>query len=153
MNPAVLLFSLSICAASAADEGLVADWFEPRSRLEMMPEPTKHGKVDRVGTHWRITGDSPLQLQCSPVTGEKWAPYDHRLAGLRVTSDGRDIATIGCMLQNSKPTDRSDHAVGFCIAPSGEKTTLGFPFPVQEDRYKGPEPFKGLLGQSSTKPK
>lgn len=149
------LFLLLLCVAAplfethAADGVPVAELFEPKLRMEIKPAPAQQGKIEREGANWRITGDSPLHLEFIPGTGEKWDLSGHRLAGLRVTNNGGGIVTISGKLQNSQPTSWSHHAVGFCVAPSGEETTLGFPFPTPEDRFKGPEVFKDQLGKAN----
>jgi hypothetical protein len=145
----LLCVSAVVRESTAADEVSVAELFEPRLRLEMKPTPSKQGKVEQVGTHWRVEGDSPLHLTFIPEEGKEWDLTGHRLAGLRITNQDGGIVTIRGKLQNNNSTGWSHHAVGFCVAPSGEEATLGFPFPVPEDRYEGPEVFKDQLGKAN----
>jgi hypothetical protein len=145
----LLCISTFLRETHAADEVPVAELFEPRLRLVMKPTPTKQGKVEQVGAHWHVEGDSPFQLKFIPERGETWDFSGHRLAGLRVTNNNGGIVTINGKLQNSKPTGWSHYAFGFCVALSGEDATLGFPFPIPEDRYQGPEVFKDQLGKAN----
>jgi hypothetical protein len=145
----LLCVSASLRVTYAADGVPVAELFKPRLRLVMKPTPAKLAKMEQVGAQWRVAGDSPLRLKFIPGNGEKWDLSGHRLAGLRVTNNGGGIVSISGRLQNIHSTDWSDHAVGFCVAPSGEEATLGFPFAAPEDRYQGPEVFKDQLGRAN----
>ena len=82
-----------------------------------------------------------------PRDSQKWDLSGFKLVGVPVQNWEKGIVTIEGRLNNGNLTSWSHHAVGFAVAPSWERVTLGFPFPMIEDRYEGSELFKGQLGK------
>ncbi len=134
--------SLVAISAQAADSIPVADLLQPREQLQLKVKSCENGEVERTGDEqWRVTGQAPLKLSFVPVEGEGWDISSHRLLGVPVVNKDSGLSTLDGRLNNGGLTGWSHHAVGFSVAPSGEDTTLGFPFPVVGDRYKGPDIF------------
>ena len=119
----------------------VSDLMKPRGRLAIKVESEGDGKVTRVGEHWRIAGNSPLKVTFVPDGKEVWDVSGFRLIGVPMVNRDSGVTTVDGRLNNGNLTSWSHHAVGFCVAPSEEPATLGFPFPVPLDRYQGPEVF------------
>ncbi len=124
-----------------------AELFAPMSTLDMKVKSSGGGKVERTGKQWRVTGKAPFRVVFVPAVTEQWDVSASRLVGVSLLNQDSGVVTVGGRLNNDKATDWSLHALGFAVAPSGEAATLGFPFPIPEDRYHGPNVFKDQLGK------
>ncbi len=124
-----------------------AELFSPQTTLTMKVKSSGSGKVERTGKQWHITGKAPLRVDFVPKENDKWNISAFRLVGVSILNQDSGVTTVEGRLNNDKATGWSLHAPGFAVAPKGEKATLGFPFPMPEDRYQGPDVFKGQLAK------
>ena len=124
-----------------------AELFAPRATLLTELKKIEGGKAVRWGKKYKVTGKSPMNLSFIPQDKLHWDASAYKLIGIPVQNWTDGLTTIEGRLNNGKLTSWSHHAVGFAVAPSWEKTTLGFPFPMVEERYRGPKPFNGQLAR------
>ncbi|MEO0415822.1 MAG: hypothetical protein AAF226_12825, partial [Verrucomicrobiota bacterium] len=139
--------STPVLGEKIAESISVNDLMKPRERLAIKVKSCENGEIKRVGNEWHVTGKAPIKLSLVPADGEKWDISTHRLLGVPVLNRDKGLSTLDGRLNNGGLTGWSHHAVGFSVAPAGEKTTLGFPFPVVPDRYHGPSIFKDQYGK------
>ena len=125
----------------------VDELFARQKSLSMKVQAAGQATITREGDRWRIRGKAPFWIAFSPAKGDVWDISDYRLIALDVLNKSSGLTTIEGRLKNSKPTGWSRHAVGFAVAPPGESTTLGFPYPIPEDRYAGPAVFGHQLAR------
>lgn len=125
----------------------VQELFAPRMTLPLALSAAGSGTVERVGKSWRITGTSPMRVSFVPQDNGVADLSAFRLCGVVFRNHANGVATINGRLDNSNPTSWSRHAVGFLVAPANERATLGFPFPVAEERYRGPAVFAKQLAK------
>ena len=124
-----------------------AELFAPRASLLTKLRQIEGGKAVRWGRKFKVTGKSPMNISFIPQDKLHWDASAYNLIGIPVQNWNDGLTTIEGRLNNGKLTSWSHHAVGFAVAPSWEKTTLGFPFPMVEERYRGPESFNGQLAR------
>ena len=124
-----------------------SELLSPRANLICKIEVPNSGNAQNWGSKWKIKGKSPMRISFTPKAGEKWDISDFKLAGITMQNWDSGVTTIEGRMNNAKVTSWSNHAVGFAVAPSWEKITLGFPFPMVEDRYSGSELFKDQLAK------
>lgn len=124
-----------------------AELFAPRASLLTRLKAIEGGKAVRWGNKFKITGQSPIKISFVPRDNINWNASGFKLIGIPLQNWASGITTIEGRLNNGNLTSWSHHAVGFAVAPSWEKTTLGFPFPMIEERYRGPELFKDQLAR------
>jgi hypothetical protein len=141
----VLLFNQFVSAQQVVVE--TKELFKAEKSLTMKLKAAGKGKVERVANRWKITGDAPLRVEFVPTDDTKWDISAFRLAGVSLVNRDNGITTIDGRLTNEKATNWGNVALGFAVAPTGEKVTLGFPFNMAEDRYQGPEIFKDQLAK------
>ncbi len=138
-----------LAALCAADSPTIHsnELLAPRTSLKMKLKTAGQGKAEHFGNRWHISGESPLRIEFIPADQKAWDISGFRLVGVPMLNQESGVTTVEGRLNNDKFTGWSHHAVGFAVAPSAEKATLGFPFPVDEGRYKGPEVFKDQLAK------
>ena len=119
----------------------------PRANLLCKVLGVQGGKAQNWNQRWKISGTSPVRLTLIPRDSQKWDLSGFKLVGVPIQNWEKGIVTIEGRLNNGNLTSWSHHAVGFAVAPSWERVTLGFPFPMIEDRFEGSELFKGQLGK------
>lgn len=144
---AILLFTAALRAADSQKPVHVRELFKPRSTLSMKVRSSGKGKVDRVKEGWRITGKAPLYVAFVPGGRNVWDISDYRLVGVPMLNKDAGVTTVEGRLNNGNLTNWSHHCVGFGVAPTGERATLGFAFPMVEDRYKGSPVFSDQLAK------
>jgi len=121
--------------------------FSPRATLLTKLKRIEKGKAVKWGRKFKITGESPISLSFVPQDNILWDASGYKLIAIPVQNWTKGVTTIEGRLNNGNLTSWSHHAVGFAVAPSWEQTTLGFPFPMIEDRYKGPALFNDQLAR------
>jgi arylsulfatase A-like enzyme len=119
----------------------------PRASLIGKIKIPKDAQAQNWGGKWKIEGKSPMRISFTPKTAERWNLSSFKLAGIPVQNWESGVTTIEGRLNNGNLTSWSHHAVGFAVAPSWEKITLGFPFPMIEDRYRGSDFFRDQLAK------
>ena len=121
--------------------------FAPRANLLAKMKRIEGGKAIKWGRKFKIIGQSPVSLSFVPEDKLLWDASGYKLIAMPVQNWTEGVTTIEGRLNNGQLTSWSRHAVGFAVVPSWEKTTLGFPFPMVEDRYKGPALFHDQLAR------
>ena len=121
--------------------------FSPKANLLCQIKIPNGNEIQNWGGKWKVEGKSPMRISLSPKAGDKWDISGYKLAGIPIQNWEQGVTTIEGRLNNGNLTSWSHHAVGFAVAPSWEKTTLGFPFPMIEDRYLGSDLFKDQLAK------
>ena len=119
----------------------------PRANLICKINASKNANVQNWGNKWKIEGTSPLRISLIPRRGSKWDISGFKLVGISLQNWGPGITTIKGRMNNGNLTSWSNHAVGFGVAPSWEKVTFGFPFPMIESQYKGSNLFQEQLAK------
>ena len=119
----------------------------PRAELLCKIKNTSGGKFVNWNKKWKVEGKSPLRIVLVPQSQEKWDISDYRFVGLPIQNWDNGVTTVEGRINNGNLTSWSHHAVGFAVAPSWEKITLGFPFPMVEESYEGPPIFNQQLGR------
>ena len=119
----------------------------PRANLICKINAPKKAKVQNWGKKWKIEGTSPLRLSLIPGKGNKWDISGFKLVGISLQNWEAGVTTIEGRMNNGNLTSWSNHAVGFGVAPSWEKVTFGFPFPMIEEQYKGSNLFQEQLAK------
>ncbi len=125
----------------------VEELFQPRSQLKMKLRSTNNGTVKQIGNQWQINGQAPMKVAFTPVDNDVWNLSNFRLLGVPMLNQDGGVTTVDGRLNNGNLTNWSHHAIGFGVAPAAEPTTLGFPFPVVEERYQGPAVFRDQLAK------
>lgn len=143
-QPAMVPANASTTSANTVD---VQELFAPRLALPVALESVSNGAVKRVEKGWHLTGTSPMRVSFVPQGKDVIDLSAFRLAGIVIRNQANGVTTINGRLDNSKPTSWSRHAVGFLVAPAQHQATLGFIFPVSEDRCRGPDIFAHQLAK------
>ncbi len=119
----------------------------PRANLISRLQGIEGGKAENWNQKWKISGTSPLRFSLLPEVSSRWDISGFKLLGIPFQNWEKGVTTIEGRVNNGNLTSWSHHAVGFAVAPSWEKSTLGFPFPMIEQRYNGPKLFNDQLGK------
>ena len=119
----------------------------PRANLICRAQGIEGGEAQNWNQRWKISGTSPVRLTFVPRERQSWDLSGFKLVGIPLQNWDSGITTVEGRLNNGNLTSWSHHAVGFSVAPSWEKTTLGFPFPMVEERFQGPQLFRDQLAK------
>ncbi len=119
----------------------------PRANLICRAQGIEGGEAQNWNQRWKISGTSPVRLTFLPRERQSWDLSVFKLVGIPLQNWDSGITTVEGRLNNGNLTSWSHHAVGFSVAPSWEKTTLGFPFPMVEERFQGPQLFRDQLAK------
>ena len=109
----------------------------------------RESKVEKqkIESNGKSVESAHLRFSLIPEVSSRWDISDFKLLGIPFQNWEKGVTTIDGRVNNGNLTSWSHHAVGFAVAPSWEKSTLGFPFPMIEQRYNGPELFNDQLGK------
>ena len=143
------VFKISQKGTSESESNLIdsTQLFSARANLVCKIKNSKGTKVQNWGSKWKIEGKSPMRLILTPKNGGKWNISDFKLVGIPFQNWEPGVTTIEGRMNNGNLTSWSHHAVGFAVAPSWEKITLGFPFPMVENRYQGSDLYQDQLAK------